>query len=228
MSSREVVAIEVERHEQFGGPGGFLRVERYHLRNRRGDGSLSEPYLCDFLGRPKGPDAVVVALYHRDTQGRVRVLLRRGLRPALWLGRPGELLPIAETRRMMFTEVVAGIIEHEDDGEAGVRARAAIEAHEEAGFRIAPDDVRMLGAGTFPSPGSMPEKFWLTAAAVEDPTVAEVPPTDGSPMEEGAQCSWMPLDEAIEACVRGEIEDCKTELVLRRLRDSLRATDPAG
>lgn len=189
---------------------------------------MSEPYLCDFLGRPKGPDAVVVALYHRDTQGRVQVLLRRGLRPALWLGRPGELLPVAETRRMMFTEVVAGIIEHEDDGEAGVRARAAIEAHEEAGFRIAPDDVRMLGAGTFPSPGSMPEKFWLTAAAVEDPTVADEPPTDGSPMEEGAQCSWMPLDEAIEACVRGEIEDCKTELVLRRLRDSLRATDPAG
>ena len=29
----------------------------------------------------------------------------------------------------------------------------------------------------------------------------------------------MDLDEAIAACVRGEIEDAKTELVLRRLRD---------
>jgi len=220
MVSPEVVGIEVQSHEQLAGPEGFLRVERYRLRNRREDGSRSEAYLCDFLGRPKGPDAVVVVLYHRDGGGQLQVLLRRGLRPALWLGRPAELLPIPETPRMTFTEVVAGILEREDRGEDGVRRRAAIEAHEEAGVRIDPASVRFLGAGTFPSPGSMPEKFWLTAAAVEDPDAAEPPPTDGSPMEEGARCWWMPLEQAIEACVRGEIEDCKTELALRRLKDA--------
>ena len=122
---------------------------------------------------------------------------------------------------MRFTEVVAGILEREDRGEDGVRRRAAIEAHEEAGLRVEAESVEFLGAGTFPSPGSMPERFWLTAARVEDPSAAEAPPTDGSPMEEGARCWWMPLDAAIAACVGGEIEDCKTELALRRLRDLL-------
>lgn len=221
MPNPEIVEIEVQSHEQLGGPGGFLRVERYRLRNRRDDGSRSREYLCDFLGRPKGPDAVVVVLHHRDAAGVVSVLLRKGLRPALWLGRAPEELPVPEAPRLRFTEVVAGILEREDVGEDGVRSRAAIEAHEEAGLRVDPASVEFLGAGTFPSPGSMPEKFWLTAARVDDPSAAEVPPTDGSPMEEGARCWWMPLDEAIAACVRGEIEDCKTELALRRLRDAL-------
>jgi len=228
MSSREVIGIVVDGREQHGGPDGFLQVERYALRNRRDDGSTSEQYICDFLGRPKGPDAVVVALYHREPDGSVAVLLRDGLRPALWLGRPPEVLPVPETRRLMLTEVVAGIVERGDVGEAGIRARAVAEAHEEAGFRIDPAQVQFLGAGTFPSPGSMPEKFWLTAAEVEDPSAAEVAPTDGSPMEEGARCRWMPLDDAIAACVRGDIEDCKSELALRRLADLLQAQPPGN
>ncbi len=221
MNGTDVVGIEVEAYEQHGGTGGFLTVERYRLRNRRADGTPSPVYVCDFLGRPKGPDAVVVALYHRADDGQVQVLLRQGLRPALWLGRPADVLPIPEERQLMFTEVVAGIIEREDEGEDGVRRRAMLEAYEEAGVRIDSASVQFLGAGTFPSPGSMPEKFWLTAARVEDPGVVEEPPTDGSPMEEGGRCLWRPLDEAIAACVRGEIADCKTELVLRRLADQL-------
>lgn len=226
MSSPEVVGIVVDGYEQPGGAEGFLQVERYALRNRREDGSTSEQYICDFLGRPKGPDAAVVVLYHRAQSGAVTVLLREGLRPALWLGRPPEVLPVAETRRLKLTEVVAGIVEQDDVGEAGIRSRAAAEAHEEAGFRIDPARVEFLGAGTFPSPGSMPEKYWLTAAEIDDPESAEVPPTDGSPMEEGARCRWMPLSDAIAACVRGDIEDCKSELALRRLRDALDAQPP--
>jgi ADP-ribose pyrophosphatase len=42
-------------------------------------------------------------------------------------------------------------------------------------------------------------------------------------MEEGAELRWVALDEAIRLCVAGEIEDAKTELVLRRLRDRLAA-----
>ncbi len=221
MHGTAVVGIEVESHEQHGGPEGFLHVERYRLRNRRADGTRSAVYTCDFLGRAKGPDAVVVALYHRHPEGEVSVLLRQGLRPALWLGRPQEVLPVDEEPQLSFTEVVAGIIEREDTGRGGVRRRAAIEAFEEAGIRIDAASVQFLGAGTFPSPGSMPEKFWLTAAHVQDPDAAQVPPTDGSPMEEGARCAWRPLADAIAACVRGEIADCKTELVLRRLQDYL-------
>ncbi len=230
MSERRVVGFEVESHVQHGGPDGFLRVERYRMTNRRADGTQSERYLCDFLGRPKGPDAVVVALYHRGTDNRVMVLLRDGLRPALILGRPDEELPVPESRvSLTFTEVVAGIIERDDHGTGGIQHRAAVEAHEEAGYRIAADDVAFLGAGTFPSPGSMPEKFWLTAAHVDDLDAREEPPTDGSPMEEGATVRWMELDDAIAACVRGDIEDCKTELVLRRLREHLaRSVMPRG
>ena len=37
----------------------------------------------------------------------------------------------------------------------------------------------------------------------------------------GARTRWLRLDDAIAACVRGEICDAKTELGLRRLRDQL-------
>jgi hypothetical protein len=40
-------------------------------------------------------------------------------------------------------------------------------------------------------------------------------------MEEGARTYWLALDDAIAACVRGDICDLKTELGLRRLRDHL-------
>lgn len=220
--SVRVTAFEVEQHEQHGGPQGFLRVERYRLRNRREDGSVSRQYICDFLGRPKGPDAVVVVIHRDGKDGGVEVLLRRGLRPALILGRRSDELPVPDgDRALTFTEVVAGIIETDDHGEQGIRSRAAIEVLEEAGLQVEADDVRFLGAGTFPSPGSMPEKFWLTAVKVGADVVAVEPATDGSPMEEGASCQWRDLDDAIAGCVRGEIEDCKTELALRRLRDQL-------
>ena len=59
-----------------------MAVRRLRLRNVRDDGSRSRQYVCDFLVRPKGVDAVVVAVYHRAGD-RVQVLLRDGLRPVL-------------------------------------------------------------------------------------------------------------------------------------------------
>ena len=79
----------------------------------------------------------------------------------------------------------------------------------------------LLGAGGFPSPGIIGEKVWLAAAEVADPGSQGSIEGDGSPMEEGAVTRWMELDQAISACVAGDIEDFKTELVLRRLRDHL-------
>ncbi len=220
----KVTGFEVESRALHGAEDGFLRVCRVRLRNRRDDGSLSDRYICDYVTRPKGADAVVVGLWRRG-HTTPEVLLRRGLRPALVLGRPDADVPIADGRTdARLLEVVAGIIEREDRGEAGVKKRACIEAYEEAGIEIEPSQVEFLGAATFPSAGSMPEKFWLVAAEVPNDVQMHSPPTDGSPMEEGAELQWVSLIDAIAWCEAGTIEDCKTELVLRRLESRLRPT----
>lgn len=215
-----IVGLEVERQEQLGS-GGFLTIQRLTLRNRRADGSVSRAYTCDFILRPIGLDAVAVALFSRES-GQVKVLLRDGLRPALALGRSGAPHPIPDARPyLLFTEIVAGIVEAEDRGEDGVRRRAALEVAEEAGFQVDPARVILLGAGGFPASGVIAEKIWLAAVEVPDPAAQGPLDGDGSPMEEGATTRWVDLGEAIAACVAGEIEDFKTELALRRLRDHL-------
>jgi ADP-ribose pyrophosphatase len=217
--SHEVVAFQIDAEERVG-EGGFLALRRLRMRNRRADGTLSAPYVCDSIARPYGQDAVVVAVYARTARG-IEVLVRDGLRPALLAGRDAARAPLPEPAPGMFlTELVAGILEDGDVGEAGLRTRAAHEVAEEAGFAVAPEDVVLLGAGGYPSPGSMVEKFYFTAVEVE-PAAQQPLPGDGSPMEEGASTRWLALDGAIAACVRGELADLKTELGLRRLRDHL-------
>lgn len=216
-----VVDLIVDSDELVGASGGFLALRRLRVRNRRADGSVSRPYCVDFVVRPKGVDAVVVAVYC-VAGGRPRVLVRDGLRPPLAFGRAAGVAPVPDRARYLyFREVVAGIVEADDRGEDGIRRRAAIEVREEAGFHIEPADVVLLGAGSFPSPGAMPERYWLAAARVDDPAAQEPLEGDGSPMEEGATTEWLDLDDAIAACVAGDIEDAKTELCLRRLRDWL-------
>lgn len=217
--SHEIVAFQIDVEERVG-EGGFLALRRLRMRNRRADGTLSAPYVCDSIARPYGQDAVVVAVFARTARG-IEVLVRDGLRPALLAGRDAERAPLPEPPPGMFlTELVAGILEEGDHGEAGLRTRAAHEVAEEAGFTVAPEDVVLLGAGGYPSPGSMVEKFYFTAVEV-DPAAQQPLPGDGSPMEEGAATRWLGLDAAIAACVRGELADLKTELGLRRLRDQL-------
>ncbi|HWO24206.1 MAG TPA: hypothetical protein VNO30_35930 [Kofleriaceae bacterium] len=226
----DVVELVVDSDERTGG-GGFLEIRRLRLRNRRADGTLSAPYVCDSVARPYGQDAVVVAIYARGsaadapspgspTAG-IQVLVREGLRPALSFGRSPAAAPLPEPPPSLFmTELVAGIIEVGDRGEAGLRVRAAHEVAEEAGFTVEPSAVVLLGAGSYPSPGSMIEKFYFVAAEV-DPAAQEPLAGDGSPMEEGARTRWLSLDDALAACTRGDIPDLKTELGLRRLRDHL-------
>ena len=215
-----IVGLEIERHEQVG-VGGFLTIERLTMRNRRDDGSLSPVYHFDCLIRPMGLDAIAVVLFSR-ARGRTEVLVRDGLRPALAMGRNGAPKPLPDRRSyLFFTEVVAGVVEAEDVGEEGLRRRAALEIAEEAGYQVDADSVLLLGAGGFPSPGIIGEKVWLAAAEVADPAAQGSIEGDGSPMEEGAVTRWLELDQAIAACVAGDIEDFKTELALRRLRDHL-------
>lgn len=214
-----IVELLVDSDERVGG-GGFLEIRRLRLRNRRDDGSVSERYVCDSIARPYGQDAVVVAVFARD-RGATRVLVRDGLRPALVFGRDVARAPLAESPpTLCLTELVAGIVEPGDCGAAGLRLRAAHEVEEEAGYVVDPSAIVLLGAGMYPSPGSMVEKFYFAAVEV-DPSVQRALSGDGSPMEEGAQTRWMELDPAIAACVAGEIVDLKTEAGLRRLRDHL-------
>jgi ADP-ribose pyrophosphatase len=206
--------------DELVGEGGFLAIRRLRLRNAHADGSTSAQYVCDVIARPYGQDAVVVAIFARARAG-VHVLVRQCLRPALVFGRDPSLAPLPEAApELMLAELVAGIVEATDRGEAGLRARAAAEAHEEAGFVVDPAAIVLLGAGMLPSPGCMVEKFYFTAVEV-DPETQTAAAGDGSPMEEGATTRWLALDEALEACVRGELCDLKTELGLRRLRDYL-------
>lgn len=220
----------VESDERTGG-GGFLEIRRMWLRNRRDDGSLSERYISDSIARPYGQDAVVVCIYARAADASVtarrpggtaiRVLVRDGLRPALYFGRDPARAPLPEGAvQPRLTELVAGIIEEGDHGEAGLRARAAAETLEEAGFVVEPSQIALLGAGMYPSPGAMIEKFYFVSVEV-DPAAQQPLTGDGSPMEDGATTRWLDLEDALAACVRGDIADLKTELGLRRLRDSL-------
>ncbi len=216
----EVVGVAVDSDEVVG-DGGFLAVRRTRLRNRRADGSTSAPYVCDFVHRGYGQDAVVVVLYRR-IGARVEVLLRAGLRPALHLGRSAEHAPLPEPPCDLYlTELVAGIVEPGDRGIDGLYARAVAEAAEEAGAALAPAALRLLGAGTFPSPGSMVEKFYFVAGELAAELELAAPSGDGSPLEESARLSWMELHEAIAASMSGALCDAKTELGLRRLRDEL-------
>ena len=220
------MGLEILSERIVGREGGFLALRRMEMCNVREDGSRSATFLVDYIVRPKGSDAVVVGVWRRGAQG-IEVLIRAGLRPPIHVGRgaPGVRvpgIPVPDDKpHLFFPECVAGILESDDVGEEGIRQRAAIEVLEEAGITVRAEDVVSLGAGTFPSPGSMIEKFWLTSVEVTDRTPPVPPPGDGSPLEEDARLEWMGLNEAIDACVTGRIEDLKTEVLLRRLRDRL-------
>jgi ADP-ribose pyrophosphatase len=223
---KDVVGYELDSETLIGDETAFFRIRRLRLRNRRDDGSLSAPYVCEFVERPKGLDAVVVAIFAR-VDGRVRVLVREALRPALTFGRDHASQVVPDEKSYLgFPEVVAGIVERSDHGEEGIRQRAVAEVAEEAGYEVRPESILFLGSGTFATPGSMAEKYWLLGVEIDDIDARGTPLGDGSPMEEGGRITWLELQEAIAACVAGRIEDAKTELVFRRLADVLRAAPP--
>ncbi len=208
----ELQSIEVIADQRVG-QGGFLLLRRMRLRLVRADGSRTAEGTWDYVERPMGLDAVVVALYRRR-DGAVEVLLRSGLRVPVQFGRPHT------PAGLLFPELVAGILERGEESAASVQRRAADEALEEAGLRIEAGSVETLGPPLYPTPGMCAELFHFVRAEVRDQEPS-LPRGDGSPFEEGARLEWLPLDEALARCARGEIQDLKTELALRRLRESL-------
>ena len=218
MPTVESIEIVEDRTASSRCDEGFLRLKRYRARNRREDGSLSAEYPIDLVDRP-ALDAVAVCLWARGRRG-VEVLTRRGLRPAAYFRR-GKPSVLPEPEYLLVEELVAGVVEPGEFGLAALQRRAADEVREEAGLEVAPERLELLGGAIFMLPGIASEKIHLLAVEVERgtrPPRYPAPATgDGSPLEEGAELRWRSLAEAIDACERGEIEDAKTEVALRRL-----------
>jgi len=206
----EVKGFEVTGDQRVG-EGGYLRLRRMKMRMVLADGSRTAEGSWDYVERPIGLDAVVVALY-RKRAGAIEVLLRHGVRVPVAFGRPE---PAAD---VLFPELVAGILEEGDD----LFQRAAAECMEEAGLHVSASSVERLGPAAFPTPGMCAEVFHLVRCEVAPDTPVHPPSGDGSPFEEGARLEWVPLEEALARCASGAVRDMKTELGLRRLRDALR------
>jgi len=203
---------------------GFLHVKRLVCRNRHADGSTSRDYRVDVVDRPI-PDAVAVLIWRRGSAG-TEVLTRKTLRPAAYF-RASLPLPLPDPRPyLLLEELVAGVLEPHDRGEAGLRRRAAEETLEEAGFRVSPDDVELVGGSFFLAPGILSEKIHPTAVEVTG-LAQETPKGDGSPLEEGATLHWWPIDALLEACRTGDVEDAKTEILLGRFLAQGVRTTPA-
>jgi ADP-ribose pyrophosphatase len=225
-----VVSIEIveDRTAASRCDEGFIHVRRYRARNRRADGSTSREYPIDVVERPT-LDAVALCLWARGPRG-PEVLLRRGLRPAA-LFRRGRQPVVDEPDYLLVEELVAGVMEPGERGIAGLRRRAREETLEETGLDVPEERFEPLGGAFFMLPGVASEKIHLLAAEVPrgDRQGAFPAPEhgDGSPLEEGAELVWRLLPAAIAACERGEIEDAKTEVGLRRLAGRL-AANPAA
>ena len=201
-----VASYEVLGDEQVG-QGGHLVIRRLALKLVGDDGARTAAGSWDFVERPMGLDAVVLAIWRRRGAG-VEVLLRSGVRVPLWFGR-------GDDRRLLSTELVAGILEPGDE----VAARAIAEAREEAGLLVS--HVEPLGPPVFPTPGMCAELFHFLSCEVPEAAPMQPPEGDGSVFEQGARLEWVALDEALARCGRGELQDAKTELGLRRLRERL-------
>lgn len=218
--TREIERIEIveDRTSVSRCDEGFLRMRRLVLRNQYADGTTSRTYDYDIVSR-KHVDAVAIVIYERGGADRVRVALRESLRPPVWL-RNEKGLPHGEREHRLLAEIVAGVLEEEDDRTGGVASRAAAECSEEAGYDIDPTDVLPLGSGSFPTPGVTDEYVLFRAAKTELVRRGEAP-GDGSVTEEAGQVVLLPLREAIQRCRAGEIADMKTEIGLLRLCDLL-------
>lgn len=202
---------------------GFLRLRRVLCRAHFPDGSSSEPFVYDAVER-EGIDAVVIAAHFRRA-GRHHVYLRSALRPPLWLRRTGWALG-PEPLSAGLWELPAGLVEPEEQSSLeGIRGCAQRELLEELGFEVRPEDLRPLGPATFPVPAMIAERHFYFAVEV-DPDTRREPTLDGSPLERHAAVLPLLLDEALSLCTSGTLQDEKTELGLRRLRDSLLSGGP--
>ena len=199
---------------------GFIRLRRQRLSARFSDGSVSEPFDYDDVLRAD-LDAVVIVPHFMDESGATNVFLRSAVRPPVAMRSP-DIWPVPERPTLgHLWEVPAGLVEANERSEQGLRACAARELAEELGFHLTADDMLPLGPPTFPAPAIIGERHFYFHCVVV-PSTRRTPKGDGSPLEQGATVIVMPLDVALDLTRKGEIEDAKTEIALRRLRETLR------
>jgi len=205
----EIDIAKDESHER----EGFLRLRRLVLQNRYPDGESSREYRYDVVERDALDAVAIVLVAHVD--GELRVCVRSATRPPLLLRREARL-PLPADDATALWEVPAGLVEPGEEGEAGLRACAARETLEETGLTVSPDAFAPLGQPVFLSPGLMAEQVHFLWAEV-DPSTAEAPTEDGSPVEERARSIFITLAEAFAAVGSGLLRDAKTEIALHRL-----------
>jgi ADP-ribose pyrophosphatase len=195
----------------------FLDIDETKLVARFADGVVSEPFAYSIVLRGR-LDAIVVVPHFQAPSGERMVVLRSALRPPVAL-RPMESRPIEERASLgELWEVPAGLVEPDELSPEGLRRCAARELFEETGFRVDVAEIRDLGPSMFPAPALIGERHFYFHAVI-DPSAGVAPTEDGSVLERQAELCIVPLELALEACRTGEIEDLKTELALRRLRE---------
>ena len=212
---KHVLAL-VEERPSLDRPG-FLGLRRVMMRVEYADGTRSEPFEYDTIGRSR-LDAVVVAAHFRGADGRRMVILRSCLRPPLAL-RSREASPVAERDSLgALWELPAGLVEQDEQSPEGLRRCAARELLEEVGVEVAPEALCALGPSGFPAPGVIGERHFFFHVEI-DPAGLRVPTEDGSALERHARLCAVSLDEALALTRSGVLEDEKTELALRRLAE---------
>lgn len=217
----EFPAIELELLEDVSPvpPPGFLRLVRRRLVARYPDGSVSPAFVYDEVDR-SALDAVVIAA-HFQHAGERWVYLRSALRPPFYF-RDASRSPVAESGRGALWELPAGLIEPEEQSEAGVFEAARRELAEELGFAVSRDAFRSLGPSTLPAAGFIAERHFFVSVEVQ-PEARTEPTLDGSALERFGRVMALPLTRALGLCRSGHIEDAKTELGLRRLAEEPRS-----
>jgi ADP-ribose diphosphatase len=196
-------------------PDGFLRLVRRRLRVRYPDGSRSADFVYDEVAR-RATDAVVILAHFLRGQQRW-VYLRSALRPPAFF-REATTTPISESQPGALWELPAGLIEAEEQSPAGVFEAARRELAEELGFVVEASALRALGPSTYACPGVISERHFFLEVLIE-PSTRQEPSLDGSALERFGRVIALPLEDALESCRAGRIEDAKTELGLRRLAD---------
>ena len=224
----EPPAIRLEQREDLtpAGQNGFLRLVRRRFIAHYPDGSLSRPFVYDEVDRA-ALDAVVIVAHYLERGSRF-VYLRSAVRPPVACreapGAPHGLW-----------ELPAGLVEPADaesDGQVsgrrpsaglpdGPRRTAQREAGEELGFSLPIERFHELGPWLFPAPGIIAERHYYFEVEVDPSTRAE-PSHDGSPLEHFGEVIALELEHALTLCLSGDINDSKTELGLRRLREKPR------
>jgi ADP-ribose pyrophosphatase len=218
--------IRLEIVEDLSSEGaGFLRIVRRRLRAHYPDGTSSPPFVYDEIDRA-AIDAVVLAVHFLDPNGVRHVFLRSAVRPPVTFRDPARSArPSIDPPGGFLWELPAGLVDADEQSEAGLRHAARREIREELGFEVNEAALSELGPSVFPVPAFISERHFFFEIEV-DPNQRTEPSLDGSALEHAGAVVSLPVVEALDRCRRGEFQDGKTELCLRRLVERYPAGAP--